>query len=179
MSSESKRYEQVTRSILESLRAHLGTSDVRGEVSYKGKSGARWKIDASSYRRNDGGLVLVECRLKTTRSVEQGEMAEFAFKIQDIGPSEGLMVTSIGYQKGAKIVAESERIGQATLNPDATDSEYILEIAERLFRGLLISDHGRGADSISVYRTCSTCDVELVTQDCGRTYICPICANKR
>ena len=106
-------------------------------------------------------------------------MAEFAFKIQDIGASEGLMVTPIGYQKGAKIVAESERIGQATLNPDATDSEYILEIAERLFRGLLISDHGRGADSIFVHRTCSACGSTLVTRDNGQTFICPICTSMR
>lgn len=104
-------------------------------------------------------------------------MAGFAFRIQDIGASEGLMITPIGYQKGAKIVAKATRIGLATLNPDATDSEYILEIAEKLFRGLLIFDHGCGADSVFVHRTCSACASELATRDNGQTFICPICTS--
>jgi len=56
-------------------------------------------------------------------------------------------VTPIGYQKGAGIVARSEGIGLATPNPDATAREYVLEIAERLFRGLHISDNAHVASA--------------------------------
>lgn len=175
MSSDSKRYEEATKAILDKLRDHLGLERVQGEVSYEGKSGTRWNVDASCYRQEDGALVLVECRRKATRRVPQAEMAEFAFRIDDIGASEGLMVTPIGYQRGARIVAQAQRIGLATLNLDATDQEYILESAERLFRGLFISDNGRGKTHISVQRTCGACGSKLVTQDNGQTYICPVC----
>ncbi|MCK4392863.1 restriction endonuclease [Candidatus Bipolaricaulota bacterium] len=175
MSSNSKQYEEATKAILDALREHLGLSSVQGEVRYEGKSGTGWKVDASCYRQEDGALVLVECRRKTTRRVPQEEMAGFAFRVGDIGASGGLMVTPIGYQEGAKIVAKAARIGLATLNPDATDTEYVLAIAGRLFRGLLISDHGCGTKHIFVHRTCSACGSKLVTWDNGQTYICPVC----
>ena len=102
-------------------------------------------------------------------------MAGFAFRIGDIGAGEGVMVTPVGYQEGAEKVAEAARIGTATLSRDATESEYILTIANHLFRGLLVTDRGTGTDSVSVYRTCDACGSELFTQNNGQTFFCPIC----
>lgn len=175
MSSESERYELVTKKILENLRHHLRFDNVGGKEKYQGETGTEWEIDASCYRKDTDTLVLIECRRKTTRRIPQEEMAGFAFRIRDIGAGEGLMVTPIGYQKGAKKVAKAARIGMATLNPEATESEYILTIANRLFRGLLVLDHGTETDNVSVYRTCDACGSELITQDSGKTFFCPIC----
>lgn len=175
MSKECKYYELVTKKILENLRHHLGFDNVCGKEKYQGKSGTDWEIDASCYRKDTDTLVLVECRRKTTRRIPQEEMAGFAFRIGDIGAAEGLMVTPIGYQEGAKKVAEAAKIGMATLNPDATESEYILTIAGHLFRGLVATDYGTGTDSASVYRTCDVCSSELITPNNGQTFFCPIC----
>jgi hypothetical protein len=174
----SEQYEDVTKTILNALRSHLGLACVQGEVRHEGESGTAWNVDASCYRQDDGALLLVECRRKTTRRVDQEEMAGFAFRIGDTGASGGLMVTPIGYQKGAKAVAGATRIGLATLNPDATSREYTLEIAERLFHGLLISDHGHETDHVFVHRTCGACGGELTARDAGETYTCPACGGQ-
>ena len=60
---------------------------------------------------------------------------------------------------------------------DATDREYILTIADHLFRGLLVMDYITGTTSISVYRICDTCQSELITQNSGETFFCPACTN--
>lgn len=173
-------YEAVVRQILGNLRERLGVCEVRGPARYRGRrSGARWSIEASCHRVRNGALVLVECRRKTTSRVKQEEVAGFAYRVRDIGAAEGLMVTPVGYQRGARIVAGAERIGMAILNADATESEYFLRIADRLFRGL------RAGDIVSiglreralVRRTCA-CGRRVVSRGDG-TFYCPRCDGAR
>jgi hypothetical protein len=76
-----------------------------------------------------------------TSRVDQGTMGHFAFSIIDTRAAGGLLVTPIGYQEGAAKVANASKIGMATLNPDATDREYALRIAERLFAGFVDTIH--------------------------------------
>ena len=52
-------------------------------------------IEASCYREGTGALVLVECRRKSKRRVEQEEAAGFAYRIRDVGAAEDLMITTV------------------------------------------------------------------------------------
>jgi len=175
MGTDSSIYEKVTRKILDNLSKQLGFSRVEGKSKFPGTSGTKWEIEASCYKPKTDAIVLVECRRKTTSKVKQEEMAGFAYRIKDIGAISGIMVTPIGYQEGTKKVAQSEKIGMATLNPDATEKEYILTISNQLFRGLLIKDSVHLKDEIvSIRRICSKCRNELVSQN-GRNYHCPHC----
>jgi hypothetical protein len=84
---------------------------------------------------DDGKIVLIECKRYPDRKVTQGEMGEQAYRIIETGAAGGLFVTAVGYQEGAKLVANAAKIGMATLNLDATEREYDLDIAGRLFFG--------------------------------------------
>ena len=135
MEKDWERYEQVVRTILESLREHLGYSRVDPKGDLPGRSGTEWEIDATAYQLADGKLVLIECKDYPDRKVTQGEMGVHAYHIIETGAAGGLFVTPVGYQKGAKLVANAAKIGMATLNLDATEREYDLNIAGRLFFG--------------------------------------------
>ena len=135
MDKKCERYEQVTRKILEDCREQLGYREVHPKGKILGKSGTQWEIDATCYLA-DNKAILVECRRHTTRKIDQEQVAGLVFRITDTGAKGGLMVTPLGYQLGAKLVAQAQKITLATLNPDATEREYVLSVAERLFIGV-------------------------------------------
>jgi hypothetical protein len=135
MEKDWERYERVVRAILESLREHLGYSRVDPKGDLPGRSGTDWEVDATAYQLDDGKIVLIECKRYPDRKVTQGEMGEQAYRIIETGAAGGLFVTAVGYQEGAKLVANAAKIGMATLNLDATEREYDLDIAGRLFFG--------------------------------------------
>jgi len=136
MSKESERYEQVTRAILEQCREQLGFKEVRPKSKIPGKTGTRWEIDATCYRVESEGMILVECRRHTTRKIDQEQVAGLVFRIRDTGAEGGLVVTPLGFQEGAELVAKACKVTMATLNPNATEREYVLRIAEQLFIGV-------------------------------------------
>ena len=135
MTKNWERYEEVVQQILGHLRTELGFASVEGKGKQPGASGTEWEADAICYRQGDGKMILVECK-HWSRRIDQRTMGQFAFSINDSGAAGGLLVTPIGYQEGAAKVANASKIGMATLNPDATDREYALRIAERLFIGI-------------------------------------------
>ena len=47
-----------------------------------------------------------------------------------------MWVTPVGYQQGAALVAKARKVTLATLNADATETDYMLRVAERLFAGV-------------------------------------------
>ena len=140
MTTESDDFERITRIILHNLREHLGYEQVEESRKYPGKrSGVKRQVDVTAYR-TDGKKILVECKLHN-RPINVTYMEAFYYKIhRDIGADGGLMVTSIGFTEGAEGIANAETIGMATLNPDATEQEYILKIAGVLWRGVSFED---------------------------------------
>jgi len=135
MSKESERYEEVTRAILFTCREQLGFKDVQPKGDIPGESGTSWEIDAICHPADTNGVILVECRRHTTRSIDQEQVGGLVFRIIDTGAEGGLMVTPIGYQEGAQLVAKAGNVTLVTLNADATEREYVLKVAEHLFVG--------------------------------------------
>jgi hypothetical protein len=136
MSVESERYEQVTRAILERCREQLGYKEVCPKGKIPGETGTEWEIDAICYRAESDGMILVECRRHTTSKIDQEQVGGLVFRIIDTGAEGGLMVTPLGFQAGAELVAKARQVNLATLNPDATEREYVLKIAGQLFLGV-------------------------------------------
>ena len=136
MSKESDRYEEVTRTILDACREQLGYKEVRPKGKIPGESGTQWEIDATCYSVEDDGMILVECRRHTTKTIDQEQVGGLVFRIIDTGAEGGLMVTPLGYQEGATLVAKARKVTLATLNLDATETDYVLKVAERLFVGI-------------------------------------------
>jgi NADH pyrophosphatase NudC (nudix superfamily) len=176
VTKESDAYAQVARRILDNLREQLGFERVEGKQAFPGSHGRDWSIDVSCYRAGDGALIIVECRRHTSSRIKQEEMGAFAYRIQSIGAAGGLMVTPLGFQAGARAIASLERIATATLNADATEEEFVLTIADQVFRGLKVSDQGHGVDTVrSIIRICDHCNTELTSSDGGHTFYCPQC----
>jgi hypothetical protein len=93
------------------------------------------QIDVTVYQV-DGKKILVECKLHK-RPIDIEYMEAFYYKIyHDIGADGGLMVSSVGFTEGAMGVADAEKIGAATLNPDATEYDFLLSIGNLIFGGV-------------------------------------------
>jgi len=140
MSKESDEFERVTQVILNNLREHLGYERVEGSKKYSGqRSKVKRQVDVTAYQI-DGKKMLVECKLHK-RPIDVEYLEAFYYKIhRDVGADGGLMVSSVGFTEGAEGIANAEKIGMAVLNPDATEREYLLEIAGQLWRGVSFTD---------------------------------------
>jgi len=116
---QAMEYEDFVRLSFETLLcAHVGT--VHKHRVYEGRrTGHQHDIDVS-IDLEVGGLrilILVECK-KYRRRVEISDLLEFAQRIDDIGASKGVVVSTIGFQKGALKVASAHRIALVTTAPE-------------------------------------------------------------
>lgn len=138
MASESERwenYEEVAAFLLGKIRAELQLSSVEGKQKLAGESGATWEVDAKGVRRDDGGVVLIECK-RHKRRVDQDTVATLAFRIRDLGASGGILVSPMGLQTGARMVAEATQIVEVRLDPESTNTEYMISFLNRMFVGV-------------------------------------------
>ena len=81
---------------------------VRHNVKLTGKSGCEHQIDVYWEYEKDGVMnrVAIECK-NYDSNVSIGKVRDFYGVLHDLGNVRGIMVTSQGYQKGAKKYAES------------------------------------------------------------------------
>ncbi len=80
---------------------------IHHKKKYKGKrSGQNYEVDLSFDFEKVGVafLVLIECKYYA-KKVGVDDVAEFAFKIDDIGAHKGVLVTTQGFQKGVFKIA--------------------------------------------------------------------------
>ena len=115
----STEYELLVRDLHQSL---LTTSLVRSisvehNAKIRGKSGALhqidvyWEFEAAGVRYK----TCVECK-HHNRNVSKSAVAAFVAILQDIGNATGVFVTTIGYQPGAKAMAEAGNIRLLVVN---------------------------------------------------------------
>ena len=81
-------------------------------------------------------------------------MAAIAYRIKDTGAVGGIVVTPIGFQKGAALVAAAENIIHVKLCPDSTNHSYLLEFLNQIMVGVY--------DSVSIKESIS---IEIVHED--------------
>ena len=133
-----RSYEEVARYLLDRFKARLGLCRVEGKQVLPGASGTAWEIDAKAVNE-DATSLLVECRRYENSKIPQSEVASLAFIIQDVGASGGILVSPLGLQSGAKKVAESALIWNCRLDANSTTEEFVLEILNNIFVGMV--DH--------------------------------------
>lgn len=102
-------FERFTQRVYQKLVGNnaLRQSTVRRNVKLKGKSGCEHQIDVYWEYDLEGTIhrVAIECK-NYANSVSIGKIRDFLSVLQDIGDVSGIMVTSKGYQKGAKKFAD-------------------------------------------------------------------------
>jgi hypothetical protein len=142
MAKKWESYEQVAQYLLDRVRAHLGLERVEGKQTVPGASGATWEIDAKGVKQGAStGIIVIEVKRYTTSRIQQGVVAELAYKISDTGGEGGILVSPLGFQEGAKVVAESEGVIEVMLAPDSTRTDYFLAFLNRVFVGVSETVH--------------------------------------
>ena len=103
-------YERVVKALLQADFEGVEAQSFHLK-KYTGKSGQRYEIDVSFEVRIGvfDIVILVECK-RHARSITVQEIADFAFRLRDIGAHKGVMVSSNGFQRGVIKVARAEKI---------------------------------------------------------------------
>lgn len=138
-------YEDVARQLIDDIKEQLGLCRVNeGKFLFPKSDGGECEIDVSAYDISNEKLVLVECKRKKRR-LSPEEIHGFAYRIQQTNAKRGIIVTTIGLQKGARIAADAAKITLIILNGESTIDEYIARITQKLF--LKTTDHFNGISS--------------------------------
>ncbi len=139
MSKESKEFEQRTQAVFNTHCVQLGYANVEGSKKYKGKCSGRWRqVDAVAHK-SDKTVVPIECKcLKRKVSIE--DLDKFhSVAHSELEASEGIMVSSLGFDAGAKAAAKGYNLMGTTLNIVATKDDHNLKIFRVHLGG--VNDH--------------------------------------
>lgn len=107
-------YELLVKRLLRTRLAHDTdhTPQIFHRKHYKGASGQDYEIDVSfeTFLANTRVLTLLECKCYSDK-VGVDDVAEFAYKVRDIGAHKGIIVTTMGFESGAVTIAVREGLG--------------------------------------------------------------------
>jgi hypothetical protein len=142
-----KDYEEVATYLLNQFSEHFDVGRFEGKQLVSGES-TQWEIDAKGYTEGDSHIIVVECKRYLGRGVSQETTASLAWRIQDIGASGGILVSPLGLQAGARLVAEQARICEVRLSPDSTTTDYVLRFLNHLCVG--VSDRATFSDRATI-----------------------------
>jgi hypothetical protein len=167
-------YEEVSTFLLNKLSEDFGLKKVEGKQKLVGESGTEWEIDAKGIRDNDDGIVIIECRRYTTSKICQEQLAGLAYRIRATGAKSGYMVSPLGFQKGAKLVAQHNNIISVLIDADSTPQNFAVEFLNKLFFGTTMNvGIVTISAEMSLLRKCTLCgdtfsvkDNETVCQKC-------------
>lgn len=137
MSSEKKweSYEEVATHLLNQYADHFGVGYFEGKQVVPGKSGTSWEIDAKGCSQNGKSIIVVECKRHTKQGINQAIAGALAFSIQDVGAEGGILVSPIGLQKGAKMVASASNVIEVKLDENSTTQDYVLSFLNQVCVG--------------------------------------------
>jgi len=135
-------YEQLVMAVLaKQIEAEWphGEPRIFHNRKYKGRSGHESQIDIAAELDLAGVrvLIVVECK-KYNRRIDNGEVREFADRLRDIAAHKGIMVTTVGFQEGAQMVAEAAGIALVLTPP--TDAGSWKVLLPSLLPALLLAD---------------------------------------
>ena len=120
MSGKDRWYEELVRDFYQGLVQDEGFDTVRvqHDVRLQGRSGTAHQIDIF-WEFNLAGVAYqtaIECRRYNSK-IKKSHVAAFHSVIADIGCTNGVIVTTVGFQSGAVSYAEHQGIRLVLVNP--------------------------------------------------------------
>lgn len=174
MKSTWQSYEQVAAYLLNKFAVDFDLINVEGKQSIPGiKTGTQWEIDAKGIRQGNSGFVIVECRHYTKAKQNQGKLGQLAYSIIDTGAEGGIIVSPLGIQSGAQLVADAENIITVTLHPKSTPTEFFMQFLNKLFIGIHEQAHAIDSCDFTLIRICEMCNKSFTVQ--SNEQVCPSC----
>ncbi len=121
-------YELFTQEVYQQLLNyhHTNTNNVQHNIKLKGRSGCEHQIDVYWEYVKDGvnHRVAIECK-NYKNSISISKVRDYFGVLNDIGDIQGIMVTTVDYQKGAKRFAKEYGISLKELR-SPRDGETII-----------------------------------------------------
>jgi hypothetical protein len=175
MKSNWKSYEDVATYLLDKFASDFKLSRVEGKQSVLGnRSGTNWEIDAKGFREGNDAIVILEYRRFTTSKQSQERLASLAYRIIDTGADGGIIISPLGLQSGAQIVANAENIINVKLDKDSTPTEFSMQFLNKIFVGM--HEHAESKDRYDavLIRICNKCDKSFIVLNNEKK--CPDCS---
>ena len=129
-----KNYEDVAIALLRQWAEEFGFEKVEQGGRIRGvRSGTDYSLDGRAFMKGEEGFLIIECRRYCTTRQKQEQIGGLAYRIIDTGASGGLLVSPLGLQEGAKLVASAESIQSVHLDPNSTTIDHILRWMKKTF----------------------------------------------
>lgn len=129
---EWKSYEDLTAHLLEQWAEEFGLDRVeRGGKIIGLRSGTEYSLDAKGFKKGGEGIVIIECRRYLKSKQKQEQMGGLAYRIIDTGADGGFIVTPLGLQEGARLIANAENITEVILGPDSTTTDHVINFLNK------------------------------------------------
>ena len=126
-----KGYELFTKRVYELLAdsSSLNASKVQHNVKIEGRSGQKHQIDVFWEYEKDGKThrVAIECK-DYSRRISLDKVCAFKGVLDDLDGVNGIMVTKVGYQEGAKKYAQEYGISLKELRAPRNGETIIAQI---------------------------------------------------
>ena len=158
-----RSYEEVAAYLLNKFAEHFALGRFEEKQILPGLSGTSWEIDAKGVNDADGSIVVVECK-RYNRNVTQETIAGLAYRIKDLRATGGIVVTTIGLQAGASLVATHEDIITVILDQNSTTTDYMMRFLNKVCLGL--EDRLHLTDALTI--TVTDRDGNIIENDVGR-----------
>ena len=180
MTSESETvwqtYEEVATYLLNKFANEFGFSHVEGKQSLVGiKTGTKWEIDAKGFQLNGEGFVIIECRRYLKAKQNQEKVGSLAYRILDTGAKGGIVVSPLGLQSGAQLIANAEGIISIKLHENSTSTEFAMQFLNKIFVGIHEKVYASDAFSATLTRHCEKCSAPFSVQK--NELACPACSS--
>lgn len=169
---EFETYEHVASYLLNQFASEFGLEYVEGKQSVEGKA-TSWEIDAKGIKKGGVGFLVVECRRYPKHKDNQKGVAALAFTIIDTGATGGIHVSPLGFQSGARKIANLKNIIEVKLDEKSTKHEFVLEFLNKVMVGIKLSME-MGIDiACDMLKSCHKCGTQFPED--GSNKLCPKC----
>jgi hypothetical protein len=144
-----RSYEEVAQHLLSQFAAFLNLDAAEGKQKVTGvRSGRRIEIDGRGVRLSNMGVIVVECKHYPNDKVGTADLEALAYRIMDVGAVGGIIVTPIGLQAGALLIAQAENITTVKLEDGSTELAFLMRFLNQIMVG--VHDHLEFKDSFTV-----------------------------
>lgn len=122
-----KSYEDLATYLLRQWAEEFGLERVeRGGKIVGLRSGTEYSLDAKGFKKDGEGFIIIECRRYLKSKQKQEQMGGLAYRIIDSGAAGGIIISPLGLQDGAKLIANAENIQEVKLGPESTTTDHVI-----------------------------------------------------
>jgi hypothetical protein len=168
------QYEDLARKLLDQIASEFRLKSVDRKQAVKGlRSGTKYIIDAKGITEDGKGFFIVECKhykkssKGKTKRIDQGKVSDLAYRILDTRADGAILISPIGFQAGAKKIADAENIVSVQLNQDATPTDFVMQFFNKIRVGITMSAKSSIVAKPRLMRACAKCGKTYPSEEDG------------